>query len=47
MGESAQMNDSKEWYVARGSESIGPLSMGELQSGIQAGQYTTSLGGIG
>ncbi len=40
MGESAHMNDSKEWYVARGSESIGPLSLGELQSGFQSGQYT-------
>jgi uncharacterized protein (TIGR00266 family) len=34
------MNDSKQWYVARGSESIGPLSFDELQSGFGSGQYT-------
>ena len=34
------MNDSKEWYVARESESTGPLSIGELQSGFRSGQHT-------
>jgi len=33
------MTDSKEWHVARGNESIGPLSIGELRSGFQSGQY--------
>lgn len=33
------MNDTKEWYVARGSESIGPVSLEELRVGFQGGQY--------
>lgn len=33
------MNDSNQWYVARGSESIGPLSFEQLQSGFGSGQY--------
>ncbi|GMR24587.1 MAG: TIGR00266 family protein [Acidobacteriota bacterium] len=34
------MTDSKEWHVARGNESIGPLSIAELRSGFRSGQYT-------
>ncbi len=33
------MNDSKEWYVAKGSESIGPFSLGELERGFASGEY--------
>lgn len=33
------MTDSKEWYVARGSDSIGPMSLAELQNGLQSGEY--------
>jgi uncharacterized protein (TIGR00266 family) len=34
------MTDSKEWYVARGSDSIGPMSLTELRGGFQSGQYS-------
>lgn len=33
------MNDTKEWYVARGRESIGPLSLEEIRVGFHGGQY--------
>ena len=33
------MNDAKVWYVARGSESLGPLTRGELASGFRSGDF--------
>lgn len=33
------MSDSKEWHVARGSESLGPFSVEELRAGFQLGTY--------
>ena len=33
------MTDSNEWYVARGNDSIGPMSLAELRSGFQSGTY--------
>ncbi len=32
------MNDAKEWYVARGSERVGPLTRSELASAFQSGE---------
>ena len=33
------MTDAKVWYVARGNESLGPLTRGELASGFRSGDY--------
>ncbi len=33
------MNDAKEWYAARGSERVGPMTRSELASGFQSGEY--------
>ncbi len=33
------MNDAKEWYAARGSERVGPMTRSELASGFQSGAY--------
>jgi len=34
------MNDEKVWYVARGGESIGPVTRGELARGLGSGEYS-------
>ncbi len=34
------MSDAKEWYIAQGGQSVGPMTLEELRQGLASGRYT-------